>query len=118
MTRASIERLACTARRHVQAALAAAVLLMGCSSYGVLQNQPMAKIASGGGYSLQTFAEKHNRQAGEMALVRAFPGGGTRAGETAELAAALRAGLAYVNVHTNLSPAGEIRGQINSGHHH
>ena len=48
------------------------------------------------------------------------PGGAQQlgAGELAELAAALRAGVAYVNVHTNLSPAGEIRGQINSGHHH
>jgi methylmalonyl-CoA mutase N-terminal domain/subunit len=48
------------------------------------------------------------------------PGGAQQlgAGELAELAAALRAGVAYVNVHTNLSPAGEIRGQISSGHHH
>ena len=47
------------------------------------------------------------------------PGGAQQlgAGELAELAAALRAGVAYVNVHTNLSPGGEIRGQI-SGHHH
>jgi CHRD domain len=48
------------------------------------------------------------------------PGGAQQlgAGELAELGAALRAGVAYVNVHTNLSPAGEIRGQISSGHHH
>jgi hypothetical protein len=41
-----------------------------------------------------------------------------RAGELAELVAALRAGVAYTNVHTNLSPGGEIRGQIGPGHHH
>lgn len=34
------------------------------------------------------------------------------AGELAEVIAAIRAGAAYVNVHTNLSPGGEIRGQI------
>jgi hypothetical protein len=34
------------------------------------------------------------------------------AGELAEVIAAMRAGAAYVNVHTNLSPGGEIRGQI------
>lgn len=48
------------------------------------------------------------------------PGGAQQlgAGELAELVAALRAGVAYVNVHTNLSPGGEIRGQIGAGHHH
>jgi CHRD domain len=35
------------------------------------------------------------------------------AGEIAEVIAAMRAGVAYANVHTNLSPGGEIRGQIN-----
>jgi hypothetical protein len=34
------------------------------------------------------------------------------AGEIAKVIAALRAGAAYANVHTNLSPGGEIRGQI------
>ena len=34
------------------------------------------------------------------------------AGELAEVLAAIRAGVAYANVHTNLSPGGEIRGQI------
>ena len=34
------------------------------------------------------------------------------AGDLAEVIRAIRAGAAYVNVHTNLSPGGEIRGQI------
>jgi hypothetical protein len=37
------------------------------------------------------------------------------AGELAEVIAAMRAGAAYVNVHTDLSPGGEIRGQIRAG---
>lgn len=42
------------------------------------------------------------------------PGGqGIAAGEYAELAAALRAGATYANVHSTLWPAGEIRAQIN-----
>jgi hypothetical protein len=34
------------------------------------------------------------------------------AGDLAEVIRAIRAGAAYVNVHTNLSPGGEIRAQI------
>jgi hypothetical protein len=34
------------------------------------------------------------------------------AGELAEVIDLIRAGFAYANVHTNLSPGGEIRGQI------
>ena len=42
-------------------------------------------------------------------------GNGTQqilAGELADVIAAIRAGVAYANVHTTLSPGGEIRGQI------
>ncbi len=34
------------------------------------------------------------------------------AGELGEVIAAIRAGAAYANVHTDLSPGGEIRGQV------
>ena len=34
------------------------------------------------------------------------------AGEFAEVLAAMRAGVAYANVHTDISPGGEIRGQL------
>lgn len=45
------------------------------------------------------------------------PGGAQQlvAGELAELVRALRAGVAYANVHTTVSPGGEIRGQIHPG---
>lgn len=39
--------------------------------------------------------------------------GGTPAGAEAALFAAIEAGEAYVNLHTNLFPAGEIRGFLN-----
>jgi hypothetical protein len=42
-------------------------------------------------------------------------GQGIAAGEFAELLANLRKGNAYANVHTTLSPGGEIRGQIFKG---
>ncbi len=44
-------------------------------------------------------------------------GQGIAPAEFAELVAAIRAGVAYVNVHSSLYPAGEVRGQMRgSGH--
>ena len=40
------------------------------------------------------------------------------AGELNEVIRAIRAGVAYANVHTNLSPGGEIRGQIRTRDDH
>ncbi len=37
---------------------------------------------------------------------------GIAAGEIAEIIRAMRAGIAYANVHTNKHPTGEIRGQL------
>jgi hypothetical protein len=37
-----------------------------------------------------------------------------KAGQLDEVIVAMRAGTAYANVHTNLSPGGEIRGQISA----
>jgi hypothetical protein len=39
-------------------------------------------------------------------------GQGIAAGELAELVRALRAGVAYANIHSTTQPAGEIRGQV------
>lgn len=43
-------------------------------------------------------------------------GQGITAGQFGELVAAIRAGATYVNVHSSMYPAGEIRAQL--GHHH
>src|SRR5258708_113272 len=38
------------------------------------------------------------------------------AGELGKVIAAIRAGAAYVNIHTAVSPGGEIRGQLRASH--
>jgi hypothetical protein len=47
--------------------------------------------------------------------IQAVPAQGIAANEFAELAAALRAGVTYVNVHNGTYGGGEIRGQIGRG---
>jgi NTE family protein len=55
------------------------VLLAGCTSYGVVHNQPISQVEAGKGYSLEVLARKQGRNAGELSLAVAFSGGGTRA---------------------------------------
>lgn len=43
---------------------------------------------------------------------------GIAAGQLAEVIRAIRAGAAYVNVHSTLFPTGEVRGQLDAGHSH
>jgi hypothetical protein len=45
-------------------------------------------------------------------------GQGISPGEFSELIAAIREGSVYVNIHSNVFPAGEIRGQLVGGHRH
>lgn len=45
-------------------------------------------------------------------------GQGLEAGSLEELVKAMEAGVTYVNIHTDLFPAGEIRGQIDRGRGH
>jgi hypothetical protein len=45
-------------------------------------------------------------------------GNGTAANEFAEVIALIRAGKTYVNVHSSMSPGGEIRSQIEDQHDH
>ena len=55
------------------------LLLAGCTSYGVVRNQPISQVEPGKGYSLEVLARKQGRNAGELSLAVAFSGGGTRA---------------------------------------
>ena len=52
------------------------ILLSGCASYGVVGNQSESESASKQGYSLKTAGD---RGAGDISLMLAFSGGGTRA---------------------------------------
>jgi hypothetical protein len=47
--------------------------------------------------------------------VLAIAAQGLAAGDLAAVVRAIRAGFAYVNVHTTVFPSGEIRGQIRGG---
>ena len=51
----------------------------------------------------------------DAADVQAIPAQGLAAGDIGALIAAIRHGVTYVNVHTDLHAGGEIRGQIGGG---
>ena len=54
------------------------LLLNACSSYGVIDNQPLSTLqATADSYSIKSHAAKEQR--GEVTLILAFSGGGTRA---------------------------------------
>ena len=53
-----------------------------------------------------------------VAITGANAGQQISAGEFAEVVGLIRKGLAYANVHSSLSPGGEIRGQIRQGSGH
>ena len=48
--------------------------------------------------------------------VIAFPAQGVGAGDLEAVIRAIREGVAYANVHTNISPSGAIRGQFHGKH--
>ena len=54
-------------------------LLAGCTSYGVVQNQPISRLEPDSGYSLQGFVARQRSLSSDLSLVLAFSGGGTRA---------------------------------------
>jgi len=60
-------------------ALAAAALLAACTSFGVIDNQPLKAGDDKPGYSLDTFNRTLNQRSDELSLAVAFSGGGTRA---------------------------------------
>ena len=64
---------------RIFAALLCTLWLAGCTTYGVVQNQPLSKLQPTTGYSMAGFAERHGRRSQELAVVLAFSGGGTRA---------------------------------------
>jgi NTE family protein len=52
-------------------------LISGCASYGVINNKPQLTLTDTESYSISSFAEK--MRAGDIELMLAFSGGGTRA---------------------------------------
>lgn len=53
------------------------LLISGCASYGVIKNAPMTAAGSAESYSISSFAP--NMRVGDIELMLAFSGGGTRA---------------------------------------
>lgn len=59
--------------------VALALMLGGCTTYGVVANVPMTPGEQGPVYSLGGFARSQHRRSDELRLAVAFSGGGTRA---------------------------------------
>ena len=53
------------------------LLLSGCASYGVIENEELSKVASAHSYSTNT--QRGRQDTGDIILTLAFSGGGTRA---------------------------------------
>ena len=53
------------------------LLIVGCSSYGVIHNEPGVDVNAGQPYSLTTWAQ--SEEAADFVFIVAFSGGGTRA---------------------------------------
>ena len=56
-----------------------ALVTSACTSYGIVQNKPLAQGQHGTGYTLDEFARVLNHRPDELTLAVAFSGGGTRA---------------------------------------
>lgn len=84
-------------------------LCQGTSSAPAPLNPPTCPAASGGSVSGTLDASDVTATAASQQIA---------AGQLGEVVAAIRAGLAYANVHTATSPGGEIRGQLKAGAGH
>ena len=58
-------------------AVGISLLLSGCSSYGVVDNDELSEVASTSSYSTNT--QQGRKDTGDIILTLAFSGGGTRA---------------------------------------
>ena len=59
--------------------LGVALVIGGCTSYGVVANQPLSRIDGSPSYTFSEFARVLNHRSDELTLAVAFSGGGTRA---------------------------------------
>ncbi len=62
---------------HILSACLLLLLISGCSSYGIIHNEPSTAIEEGKPYSLKTWAQ--SQEAADIIFILAFSGGGTRA---------------------------------------
>lgn len=65
--------------RRKLSTLSLALLVSACTSYGVIDNQPLLPDEGRPGYTLGDFTKNLDRHSNELTLAVAFSGGGTRA---------------------------------------